>query len=94
MEIVGDFSGVTALQKYMDFSKFMDLIETNKMFLSKASGFEDKNEGGLSLEFRLLNDGSAMMLDVVINHLWPSARKLSTEERMEHDKKQSNFLKV
>lgn len=43
METAGDFSDVTELQKYMNFSKFMDLIETNKIFLSKASGFEDKN---------------------------------------------------
>lgn len=29
METAGDFSDVTELQKYMNFSKFMDLIETN-----------------------------------------------------------------
>lgn len=87
MEMAGDFSDVAELQKYMNFSKFMDLIETNKIFLSKASGFEDKNEGGLSLEFRFLNDGSAMMLDAAMNHLWPRVRKLSPEEKIEHDKK-------
>ncbi|HGW3643936.1 TPA: DUF2971 domain-containing protein [Klebsiella variicola] len=87
METVGDFSDVNDLQKYMNFSKFMDLIETNKIFLSKASGFEDKNEGGLSLEFRFLNDGSAMMLDAAMNHLWSSVKKLSPEEQIEHDNK-------
>lgn len=94
MEIVGDFSDVTALQKYMSFAKFMDLIETNKIFLSKASGFEDKNEGGLSLEFRFLNDGSAMMLDVAMNHIFPSVRKLSPEERVEHEKKTEQLFEV
>ncbi|EMO4451904.1 DUF2971 domain-containing protein [Klebsiella michiganensis] len=87
METAGDFSDVTELQKYMNFSKFMDLIETNKIFLSKAAGFEDKNEGGLSLEFRLLNDGSAMKLDFAMNHLWPRVKRLTPEEKIEHDRK-------
>lgn len=86
MEIVGDFSEVTELQKYMNFSKFMDLIETNKIFLAKASIFEDKSEGDPSLEYKFLNDGSAMMLDFAINHLFPGVRKLSSEERVSHDK--------
>jgi len=87
METVGDFSDVTELQKYMNFSKFMDLIETNKIFLSKVSGFEDKNEGDLSLDFKFLNDGSAIILDAAINHLWPRDDKLTPEERIEHDRK-------
>ncbi|MFV7495344.1 hypothetical protein ACNPM9_09535 [Klebsiella michiganensis] len=94
METAGDFSDVTELQKYMNFSKFMDLIETNKIFLSKASGFEDKNEGGLSLEFRFLNDGSAMMLDVAMNHIFPSVRELSPEERVEHNKKTEQLFEI
>lgn len=80
MEIVGDFNDVTELQKYMNFSKFMDLLDTKKIFLSKASGFEDKTEGGLSLEFEIIKSGDAMLFDIAINFAMPRVTPLSQEE--------------
>ncbi|MBM7341247.1 hypothetical protein [Pantoea coffeiphila] len=80
MEIIGDFTEVVELQKYMNFSKFMGLLDTKKIFLSKASGFEDKTEGGLSLTFKMINSGDAMLIDIAMNISWPTAHTLSQEE--------------
>nr|WP_314424685.1 hypothetical protein [uncultured Erwinia sp.] len=80
MEIIGDFTGVAELQKYMNFSKFMGILDTKKIFLSKASGFEDKTEGGLSLTFEMINSGDAMLIDIAMNISLPTAHPLSQDE--------------
>ncbi|MFC3393625.1 DUF2971 domain-containing protein [Brenneria rubrifaciens] len=86
MEIIGDLDSSTELQRYMSFPKFIDLIDRNKIFLSKASCFEDKLEGCLTFESDLLRSGDAMLYDIAVSFSMPTVRKLTEEEKEQNDK--------
>ncbi|WP_435927216.1 hypothetical protein [Dryocola sp. BD613] len=91
MEKLGDINGTTRLQKYMDFSKFVDLINTKNIFLSKASCFEDKTEGSLSLAFEILHNGFAEILDNALCNVFPTIDAPTEEERKNKKKIQDEF---
>ena len=51
MEIIEPLNREIELQRYMDLSKFLHLLESKKLFLSKASNFDDQLEGGINSYF-------------------------------------------
>ena len=80
MNISENLNLESKIQRYMDLPKFLHLLETSKLFLSKISAFDDNLEGGLTRLDALLISGVAERLDFAINRLWPSTRKMSPEE--------------
>ncbi|MGR5250920.1 DUF2971 domain-containing protein [Vibrio astriarenae] len=84
MEIVGKIDASTELQRYIDFAKFVDMLDTRKLFLSRVSCFEDQLEGGLTPTYIMVSSGMANLLSQAVCSL-PSATKLTEEERAESE---------
>jgi len=91
MEIIEPLDLDIELQKYMDFSKFVHLLDSNKLFLSKTSNFEDKLEGGLTPTFSFLNNGAALALNHLVNNIFPSALPLTTEQKLEKKERSEQY---
>lgn len=70
----------TTIQKYMDFTKFANLILSRKLYLSKMSGFEDKLEGSLTVKDFLETANSPRLLDITMTDAWPGIGE-TVEER-------------
>ncbi|WP_100636500.1 DUF2971 domain-containing protein [Marinomonas sp. ef1] len=90
MKTIEPLDNETELQKYMDFSKFVHLLDSNKLFLSKTSNFEDNLEGGLTPTFSFIKNGSAAALNQLID-AWPSASPLTPEEKLEKKKREKAY---
>jgi len=82
MEILDNLDLNTELQRYIDFAKFVDMLATQTIFLSRVSYFEDQLEGGLTPTFIMSNNGTANLLEQALDS-WPSAKKLTPEEKDE-----------
>lgn len=82
MEIIEPLCEDTELQRYMDLAKFLHILESKKLFLSKVSNFDDQLEGGVTPTFTLLKNGTAEKLDHVMNNLWPSPTPLTEREQV------------
>lgn len=84
VEIVGNIEESTELQRYMDFAKFVDMLDTRKLFLSRVSCFEDQLEGGLTPTYIMVSNGMANILEQAICSM-PSATKPTDEERTQSE---------
>ncbi|MCY9850256.1 DUF2971 domain-containing protein [Pectobacterium jejuense] len=93
IEIIGDLNGTVKLQRYMNFAKFIALLDKQELFLCKTSLFEDKLEGGFTAIDEILSDGFASTLDIIVNHTIPTAERQSPEEREEKHRISSGMLK-
>lgn len=80
MNIAENLNLESKIQRYMDLPKFLHLLETSQLFLSKISGFDDELEGGLTRLDALLIGGAAELLDFAVNRLFPGIRNMSPEE--------------
>lgn len=84
MNIAENLNLESKIQRYMDLPKFLHLLETSQLFLSKISGFDDKLEGGLTRLDALLISGAAEILDFALNRVLPGIRRMSPEESAEY----------
>lgn len=91
MEIIEPLDRESELHRYMDLAKFLHILESEKLFLSRVSKFEDKLEGGVTPTFALLKNGMAETLDHVINNVWPSSTTLTEQEIIEKERKEEIF---
>ncbi len=72
MEILDNVDRNIKIQRYMDLSKFIDLLENKKLFMSRMDYFEDKLEGGLTTLNDFLYSGAAEALDNLVNNVMVS----------------------
>lgn len=70
----------------MDLPKFVNLIQTNSLYLSKMSIFDDKLEGGLTVDDFFIKSNVPRYFDVLMNLVWPTADS-NAEKRAEDNKK-------
>lgn len=64
----GDIMGsVSVIQRYMNLSKFLYLLQNSTLFLPKMSIFDDHLEGGLTASDYLKNANDAPAFDIAIN---------------------------
>ncbi|MGR5279637.1 DUF2971 domain-containing protein [Vibrio rotiferianus] len=82
MDILENLDPNLKLQRYVDFAKFVDFIDTKKLFLSRVSCFEDGFEGALTHSFAIITSGQANLLAQALCS-WPSANELTQEETRE-----------
>lgn len=68
------------IQRYMDFSKFLSLIQTNSLYLAKMSLFHDALEGGLTFSDYFKTSNVPAHFDLGLNGFWPVANE-SYDER-------------
>ena len=90
MECVGDLPEEMTLQRYVDFVKFVSLLDSRKIFLPRASKFEDQLEGSLTPIDTILSNGIAELLDIAISSL-PNIEKPTADEL--NKKQTDNCLK-
>ena len=88
MEILNNLDLNTQLQRYIDFSKFVDLLDTQTIFLSRVSYFEDQLEGGLTPTFIMLSNGMTNSLSQIVN-IMPLAKPTPEEKAEQQDKKET-----
>ncbi|AIK16054.1 hypothetical protein GZ59_43670 [Pectobacterium atrosepticum] len=93
VDIIGDLDDSVRLQRYMNFAKFISLLDNREIFLCKTSLFEDELEGGFTVIDEMLSDGSAAILDNVVNNLLPTVNKQTLEEREERNKISADVMK-
>ncbi|MHA2770917.1 DUF2971 domain-containing protein [Vibrio harveyi] len=79
MEVVGKIESSTELQRYIDFAKYVDMLDTSNLFLSRVSCFEDQLEGGLTPSYIMVSNGMANLLSQIVCSM-PSASKPTPEE--------------
>lgn len=89
IELINDLDENLEVQRYMNFSKFMHLLETSSIYLSKVSNFEDQLEGGLTAWHSAQHNGELAALDMAINGSWPSQNPDQSneikQENLNHD---------
>ncbi|HIP01875.1 MAG TPA: hypothetical protein EYN44_20065 [Marinobacter salarius] len=88
------------IQRYMDLTKFVNLIQTRSLYLAKMSAFEDALEGGLTVDGFFETSNAAAIIDLALNGHWPAVSESATERanrleetgaaRNEAEKKQFN----
>lgn len=91
MEIADHINLESRIQRYMDLSKFLHLLETSKMFLSKISSFDDKLEGGLTRLDSYILSGAMDFLDFMVNRSLPGFRKMEQKEYEEYQKENNRI---
>jgi hypothetical protein len=57
----------TVIQRYLDLPKFLSMLQTRSIFMSKVSKFEDQLEGGLTAKDFLKTDLNSSILDMALN---------------------------
>lgn len=86
LEVSNNLNPDSILQRYLDLPKFLSLVQSNSLFLSKMSNFEDKLEGGLTANDYLATTDQAAILDLALNGFFPihneihSAREARLDE--------------
>ncbi|KAA0010761.1 hypothetical protein F0A17_16220 [Billgrantia pellis] len=63
------------IQRYMDLPKFVNLIQTNSLYFSKMSAFEDALEGGLTVSDFFKTSNMISILDIAVNGALPPANE-------------------
>ncbi|GAA0200326.1 hypothetical protein GCM10009123_04600 [Kangiella japonica] len=91
MEVIEPLNRKAEVQRYMDFSKFIHLLESQQLFLSRVSSFEDKLEGGLTPYYYLMKSGMAEALDHAINSIWPSVTPQTESEIKQKEQDTKRF---
>lgn len=92
MEIAESISLDSKIQRYMDLPKFLQLLESSQIFLSKISSFDDKLEGGLTHLDAFLLSGVAERLDFMVNRALPGIRQMNSVEREEYQAENDRIL--
>lgn len=72
MNISNELDRNTKIQRYMDFSKFLHILESKQIFMCRIDKFEDKLEGGLTTINDLFYSGIAAALSNLVNDSLPS----------------------
>ncbi|MBQ4789472.1 DUF2971 domain-containing protein [Pectobacterium versatile] len=93
VDVVGDLDDTVKLQRYMNFAKFISLLDKREIFLCKTSLFEDKLEGGFTVIDEMLNDSFAAQLDDIVNNLLPTVNQQTPEERQKRNKISADVMK-
>lgn len=76
-------NGNTTLQRYMPMWKFESMLKSQALWVPNISeGFDDKLEGGLTLDDYLALTNEASLLDAAINCSWPGAEESREERRI------------
>lgn len=73
LDISSSLNQDSILQRYLDLPKFLSLLQSNSLFLSKMSKFDDQLEGGITANDYLTTIDDAPILDLALN-----GRKRST----------------
>lgn len=73
MNILNELDRNTKIQRYMDFSKFLHMLESKQIFMCRIDKFEDKLEGGLTTINDLFYSGAAEALSNLVNNNLPSS---------------------
>lgn len=60
------------LRRYLSFSKFLDLLEHQRLFFCALSAFPDKLEGRLTVLDDFMLSGSADLLGNIVNNVMPT----------------------
>lgn len=71
MKISNTLDRRTKIQRYMDFSKFLHLLESKQLFMCRIDKFEDKLEGGLTTINDFFYSGAAEALSNLVNNSLP-----------------------
>lgn len=74
------------IQRYMDFSKFESLVQTQSLFLTKMASFDDKLEGGITASDFFVASNCLRILDIAINHTAPSIDDSKSSRAQKLDK--------
>lgn len=72
MNISNELDRNTKIQRYMDFSKFLHILESKQIFMCRIDKFEDKLEGGLTTINDFFYSGAAAALSNLVNNSLPS----------------------
>lgn len=73
MNISNELDRNTKIQRYMDFSKFLHILESKQIFMCRIDKFEDKLEGGLTTINDFFYSGAAEALSNLVNNSLPSS---------------------
>lgn len=71
MNISNELDRDTKIQRYMDFSKFLHILESKQIFMCRIDKFEDKLEGGLTTINDFFYSGDAEELSNLVNNSLP-----------------------
>lgn len=71
MEILDALDKSTKIQRYIDLSKFIHMLENKQLFMCRMDYFEDKLEGGLTTLNDFLYSGAAEALSNLVNNILP-----------------------
>jgi len=71
MNISNELDRNTKIQRYMDFSKFLHILESKQIFMCRIDKFEDKLEGGLTTINNFFYSGAAEALSNLVNNSLP-----------------------
>lgn len=72
MKISNTLNRSTRIQRYMDLSKFLHILESKQLFMCRIDKFEDKLEGGLTTINDFFYSGAAEALSNLVNNSLPS----------------------
>ena len=86
METLGTLNKDTKIQRYMDLSKFMHILENKQLFMCRMDYFEDKLEGGLTTLNDFFYSGGAEALSNLVNSL-PTGIGAKSNFRKNHEDK-------
>ncbi|WP_096086199.1 DUF2971 domain-containing protein [Agaribacterium haliotis] len=68
IEYVGGLTRKTQIQRYMDLSKYMDILENQQLFFCNMNHFEDKLEGASTPLNEFFSSGGASELSNLVNN--------------------------
>lgn len=71
-DMINGINPDTKIQRYMDFVKFMDIMENKQLFFCKINSFDDKLEGASTPINNFFSSGAASALDNLVNNALPS----------------------
>lgn len=71
MKISNKLDRSTKIQRYMDLSKFLHILESKQIFMCRIDKFEDKLEGGLTIINDFFYSGAAEALSNLVNNSLP-----------------------
>ncbi|HDZ38167.1 MAG TPA: hypothetical protein ENH62_07770 [Marinobacter sp.] len=76
------------IQRYMDLPRFLGLVQTRSLYLSKMSAFEDALEGGLTVDDFFKTSNAPALIDLAMTDIWPRAAEPADERdcRLESSK--------
>ena len=76
----GDIMGSgSVIQRYMNLSKFLYLLQNSTLFLPKMSIFDDHLEGGLTASDYLKNANDAAVFDIGVNRFMSPCGETPTQ---------------